>query len=756
MSGIPTSAAVLVAVGALLLAPTTASAASACAVPDALRAAGLLEEAADEYRKLAGGQGGRPCAQAGLRAIRAERERRARVLSQSLEDAGVRDATIRSAAQLVRTGRQEEIPSELRAAITGGEGFKIARALKLSGYPGTAGAVVAVVIGAKPDAELPDDLRALSDAGLHLAAAKALGRAGLDDAAQAELKAALTQDPTLPVPGELAASDRRRPLWREWLGEGGPWLRTGVEVLIAALAIPLALLVLVLGVVRVVRRAGARLAIAAFSGGGAKDAGADTTAALRENYGRLRDQYGGRSLKMVASSGETTATVPKEIVDAYPQIGILAALLGMLDRLLPSRARLVSGYLRPRDPQRGAGATLAIARRYGRVFEEISVWESDYGPITPQGDSALVQPSYDRLAVPAAAWLLYMSGRYARWGGSVRPFDILGASDWRSYANFAVGAEAHAKPDINAARRRYLAALRYDPNNRGAQLNLAVVELELASENKAKHVSAVERLDSLEAALQKEGDAIKAKLWRVRQAGREKYRYGGKDPLEYRVRYTQAVAHLHPEHANADNALKAAVCVCHMLLSKSPSFPLRRRTKNFRDFVKEVEPMALPVLASAVREKDQAPRESAPPPKDQAPRETVTRNELKNELKKYADNPNGFRSAVTHAAIAKYVKEEASMSPAAQYNLACYYAREEKFEMVKTELLEAVERGGPGLGTQALRDPALQEFRKDKEEWVETKLKPLIHALEEPQSDNSKPDPPKSALERLVEAIRAG
>jgi len=366
--------------------------------------------------------------QAGLIAIRAERERRALVLSRALEDARVDDDTLRLATQLVRAGRQVEIPLRLRAPITGGEGFKIARALKLSGDPRTAAAVVAVVIGANPNAGLPDDLRALSGAGLHLAAAKALGRAGLDAAAQIELKTALTDDPTLEVPDELAASGRRMPFWRELLGKAGPWLRTGAEMLIAALAF--AVLVLMGG--RLLRRTGARLAIEPFSGGSGEGAGTDMTAALRENYGRLRNQRGGRSLVVVGSSGEQTPTLPREIADAYPQTGILAALLGMLDRLLPSRTRLVSGYLRPRDPRRGVGITLSLARRYGKVFDEITVWESDYGAILPQRDAAGMQPSYDRLAVPAAAWLLYTSARRARWLGGSRRFDILGASEWRS------------------------------------------------------------------------------------------------------------------------------------------------------------------------------------------------------------------------------------------------------------------------------------------------------------------------------------
>jgi hypothetical protein len=125
-----------------------------------------------------------------LAELRAERDRRATLLSRSLRSAGVADDTVDSMAALVRDGREDEIPDNFAANLRGGDGFAIARALKVAGYLQAAGSVLAATIATDPSAELPEDLQGLSDAGIHLAAAEALSRAGLDSASQEELELA--------------------------------------------------------------------------------------------------------------------------------------------------------------------------------------------------------------------------------------------------------------------------------------------------------------------------------------------------------------------------------------------------------------------------------------------------------------------------------------------------------------------------------------------------------------------------------------
>ena len=44
--------------------------------------------------------------------------------------------------------------------------------------------------------------------------------------------------------------------------------------------------------------------------------------------------------------------------------------------------------------------TLTFGRRYGKVGDEITVWEAHYGSLASQGAEDLAQPAYDRIAIP--------------------------------------------------------------------------------------------------------------------------------------------------------------------------------------------------------------------------------------------------------------------------------------------------------------------------------------------------------------------
>jgi hypothetical protein len=87
--------------------------------------------------------------------------------------------------------------------------------------------------------------------------------------------------------------------------------------LIVALAAAAVLLGLALLAVRVRRRFGARLIIAAFTGGTDEKTGPATSVAVGENYGRLCEQAGGRPLRLVASSAVPLPEMPKEAIEAY-------------------------------------------------------------------------------------------------------------------------------------------------------------------------------------------------------------------------------------------------------------------------------------------------------------------------------------------------------------------------------------------------------------------------------------------------------
>jgi tetratricopeptide (TPR) repeat protein len=674
---VPPATALAVLVAAFLVWAQPARADSPCAEADALRSAGLLSEADAAYRRVLSSTKPDPCATKGLAELRAERDRRATLLSRSLRSAGVADDTVDSMAALVRDGREDEIPDNFAANLRGGDGFAIARALKVAGYLQAAGSVLAATIATDPSAELPEDLQGLSDAGIHLAAAEALSRAGLDSASQEELELALKEDPTLPVPDELASPTRREWWWNSFLGAVGPLLLSAAEIVIAVLA---AVVLILLGV-RLIRRFRIRMVVEAFTGGPDEKSGTAAVAMVRENYGRLREQSGGRSLELLTSSGEESLQLPGEVSSAYPQAGVIWALVRLLDRLFPSRKRLVTGYLRPRDPVRGAGMTITYGRRYGKVFGEITLWESDYGSLAPSGEEDPKQRAYDRIAVPAATWIVYQAGeRFLRRRlGLTAPFELIGTREWRSYAHFAVGADDHARDDWQSARRRYLEALRHDPGNRGARFDLAVVELDPRFEGNGRQ-AALGRLEGLRAELEGAGNAAR-------------------DPLWYRVRYMQAVAQI---TTDAVVAHAAAVDLCARLVSRLDQIEgQRRRTaadERERAFLFGVQPMALVLLASALKQEGYNGAAAGP----------IDRSELAEALRQ-----NDFDHKVTHDAIVGYVTSEFEpLDAGANYNLACYYARvgQAKDDEVTARLRAAVELGGPPVGEEALRDPVLKDY----------------------------------------------
>jgi tetratricopeptide (TPR) repeat protein len=704
-----------------------------CVEGDALRSAGLLNDAEAAYRQVLTSPMPDPCAARGLGDLRTERDRRATLLSRSLRSAGLDDKTVNSLATLVRDGREDEIAAKFATEISSGDGFAIARALKDAGYLQAAGDVLADSIAADPAAPVPEDLQGLSDAGLHLAAAEALSRAGLDSASQSELELALKEDPTLHVPDELAAPTRRESWWNSFLGTVGPWLVTIAEILIAILAA----VVLVLLGARLIRRFRVRMVVEIFTGGpDDKKSGTAAVAMVRENYGRLRNQNGGRSLDLVTSSGEVSIDLPEEVSGAYPQAGVIWALARLIDRLFPSRTRLVSGYLRPRDPVRGAGMTITYGRRYGKLFGEITVWEAEYGRLARAGDKDPVQPAYDRLGVPAAAWIMYQAGtRFSIRRRRTAKFELLGTKEWRSYAHFAVGADDHARGDWASARRRYLEALRCDPNNRGARFDLAVIELGLGD---AGRESALKRLEGLRKELENPDERPQ-------------------DPVWYRVRYTQAVLRITVEpragagtKRKAPEAREAAIDLCANLVSVLDALEGRRRRNRSdqasADFLRAVQPMSLILLASALLE-DGHPASIAGP---HLQRTTLVAALRHAEADRSADH--GFDRTITHDAICDYVVRELQPFDAgAHYNLACYYTRVTNLPEAGASLRAAVELGGPSVGEQALHDPVLEPYlNQDKNR---DSLEALIDGLKDPDRAKDAQAPRESLLGKIIGEI---
>ena len=738
-----------------------------CALADRLREAGLLTAATERYhaiksaaqrraaerRKASGGRAPPPraespalvCARSGLRdVVDARAHRAARIRAEAtrlnaeaatrhalaerlhrshlaLAQTRVAEHTIERMEDAATLGMADQIPHLVGYAIhrddRGRHGLAIARVLRSAGYPLVAASVAADTLAAHPAAELPPQLMRLVgarrslEARRDIARARAFVAAGLDEEAKEAVRAAIEADPTVHVPDEVASPTRALPFWNRARGRFGPWLRTLVEILIAALA----LVVLALLLARLPRRFRLRIGVDPFTGGPDEAVRSASAAAVRENYGRLmRD--GGHRLKYVNSSGESFEAVSRQVAEIYKPAGVVASLLSLIDRLVPARTRRLGGQLRVVDPQRGAGLTVTFGRRYGKVFDETTLWESDYG--RPVGAGRAAQSAYDRVALPASAWVTYAAAastlprgvrrrlrrmcppRFARpaRGGWGAPFRVLGTDDWRSYAHFVVGADLQARGALSEARLSYERALGRDPRNRGAAFNLGVLEQQDGLRRGRR------RLKRLRRAI---GDDRADELW-------------------FRVRYAQTIGWLESTSATrAKRARDAAVGLCAAIVVEREA--LRRRLRNRghrRDqaaFLDSVLPSALLLLASALHAADA--RSTTPAaPGTCAPALTWTR--LLDQLRGVTDDPASierFAAVVTHARLAELVVSRGGLDPPALYNRVCYDARlvhgapptDRRWAELEEHLHEAIRHDGPRLAAWASRDPALAEYRLD-------------------------------------------
>jgi tetratricopeptide (TPR) repeat protein len=773
---------------------------SRCNLPNELRQAGLLNEAAARYHAIeraAGGRAAAPsCVELGLGLIADERHRRAAqigdavamhnsevtfvpvrwqphfrsfarlvllppaafrqplvALTASEPAEGVHRLTIDAAtrrrmALAASVGRADLIPAVVAHGIErngGWYGLEIARVLVRAHYPLVAAAVVEATVNAHPALRLPPLLRSLvagrRDAAAALradarrraaehqiAAAKAYSRAGLDQQSEDAVARAIELDPRVEVTDEIRSPRGNVRWWNSVRGHFGSWLRTIVEMLIAVLALS----VLLLLVARGLRRFRARAVVEPFKGE-PQELGVAMTAAVREACATLRGA-GGHRLKTVTSSGEAFDAIPRELANVSEPAGNIAALLGMIGRLVPARTRRITGQVRPRDKDRGAGLTVTFGR-HGKVFEEQTLWERDFGRPLALSRTVDAQQSYDCLALPAAVWLTFASANHTLWRGFRSwigwpgPFDPLGTDEWSSFAHFAVGAELQGKGEWERAEQAYHRALGIDPRNRGAALNLAGIELRDPS-TAGQVDRALDRLADVSAEI---SDNTADELW-------------------FRVRYCTAIGHLGLA-PRTDEARGAAVELCAEILDQRPwrrsRLPhlvswlphaldqlLRKLDwllwglyrirvpanveKADRAYLCGVLPSALLFLASALQQ------DPGRPDGDR----TITFETLRKALGELRNAPDSsdalarFDQAVTHSALVDFVvrkrRRQLSLTAEALYNRACYEARvveadptPDGWAEVSRHLHEAMRRGGPGLAKWALEDPTLKEFRSE-------------------------------------------
>lgn len=712
--------------------PTTPASRSLCWPANKLLVAGLLGDAEAKYHSIASRapRTARPvgCAQVGLRHVAEARRRRTGALARAGRAARLDEATIVRLVAAARGGvRAESYPRVVARGISreqGAYGVAIALALHRGRHDREAASVLSATLDRFPRVDVPVALQGIARRGLAIKEAQALSRAGFDEDAAAKVRDALRADPTVEVPAELTDPDHRAHWWNTFRGQVGPWVRSLVEI---ALAVLIGLFA-AWAVVKLGRRwRGRVLSIEAFRA--AEEAqGATTAASVRENYRRMVMRDGGDRLKLVDSSGERFEGLPEGVTDVAAQARFVDAVLALLDRFLPTGAWRATGELQPADPERGVGLRLALTRRRGGVFSERILWENDYGPWEAPANGA-TQEHYDRLAAPAAAWLMYATGTWRvvrsdrvfrvlgpAWRhfatGSWHPpsgFRALGTAEWRSYALFAVGANVHDRGQPDVARYRYQRALGVDADNRGALLNLAVADTQAAGDGKAR-ARAHRELAALCHALRGRSD----------------------DPMWYRAHYACAVAHLLSDGRAADARRCAAALSAAIARRLDPG--RRRPPRPLEDFLRKVQPAALLLLASALRAEGRSPRALSDV---QEPLDTcLTRASLPEALETLVETER-VEDGPSHTDVVGLV-QRGTLRPDALYNLACYYVRVDALELAEDKLHEAFERGDAALRNQALADPKVLELWERSPEAA-GRSRELLERLDPPPPEAAEP-----------------
>ena len=153
-----------------------------------------------------------------------------------------------------------------------------------------------------------------------------------------------------------------------------------------------------------------------------------------------------------------------------PQLQIVVGVLDLIERLLPSRGLAAAGQLLPAGAQ-GAGISLALYEG-NRLTARSALWEKEVNTWLPgeedEGTGMGDDPSpYYRLAYPAAWWLQHEAARVLDSNASQI------TTSGRSFALVGLGLSRERLGKPREAEEAYSRALRHDPDNVAALVNLA-------------------------------------------------------------------------------------------------------------------------------------------------------------------------------------------------------------------------------------------------------------------------------------------
>jgi tetratricopeptide (TPR) repeat protein len=317
-----------------------------------------------------------------------------------------------------------------------------------------------------------DEVAAASRAEDRLCAeGKALAKGGEDAEARQRYVAALEEN----VDSECAAAglspagkDLRDRLeeWSDFVVKLLPAL--GAVILALLLGIGAVLLVLTV-VMRLLRTS---LRIEPFLDGAVEPKVGSAVASLVETQlldlsrqrGGPKDAY---KLDLVVAdvellAGNASLASAVEGLDEVPQLKVLVAVLSMIDRVVGRRSFVAKGELMPAG-NAGTGVALSF-HRHDSLRAREALWAPAPNPAPPPGPSA-----FYGLAVGAASWIQYEAA--CGIDGRVR---LLTESS-ESWSHLATGLARQRQGAVTPALEAYVKALRVDPDNVGALVNLAVL-----------------------------------------------------------------------------------------------------------------------------------------------------------------------------------------------------------------------------------------------------------------------------------------
>jgi tetratricopeptide (TPR) repeat protein len=257
-----------------------------------------------------------------------------------------------------------------------------------------------------------------------------------------------------------------------WVARAAEWTTELSKLLGTAIAAVLLGAALLLIAILIWRRRKPSLAIEPFADGAVEPKVGAAVAGLVEGHltavGDRKGQNDGLLLDLVVADTELMAT-NKDLETALKglaevsQLKLLVAVVGLADRLRGTHL-VAKGELAPAG-QQGHGVVVALQSEKDGLEARTALWRKDERPRRQQGDAKDPTPYYD-LAEPAAAWIQFetacsLDGRVRFITRSAHSFSLL-----------AQGVAAQRKLDQEAAAEHYAAALRDDPENVAALLNL--------------------------------------------------------------------------------------------------------------------------------------------------------------------------------------------------------------------------------------------------------------------------------------------